>query len=95
MEYFSLGSLNDIMVVTGKTLTEPQIASVCKAMLEGLHFMQLQSKIHRDIKPHNVLINKYGEAKLCTSTDAFLSLFRSSLPFTAAFLHTLSMTYHF
>jgi serine/threonine kinase 3 len=65
MEYCSLGSLNDIMVITGKTLSEVQIATVCKAMLEGLHFMQSQAKIHRDIKPHNVLINKYGAAKLC------------------------------
>lgn len=69
MEYCSLGSLNDIMVMTGKTLNEVQIATVCKAMLEALGFMQLQSKIHRDIKPHNVLINKYGSAKLCTSNS--------------------------
>jgi serine/threonine protein kinase len=70
MEYCSLGSLNDIMIVTGKTLSEVQIATVCKAMLEALHFMQKQAKIHRDIKPHNVLINKYGAAKLCTSLKA-------------------------
>lgn len=53
------------MVVTGKTLNEVQIATVCKAILEALHFMQVQSKIHRDIKPHNVLINQFGAAKLC------------------------------
>lgn len=66
MEYCNLGSVNDVMAITGKTLTEPQIATVVKAMLQALLYMQTQNKIHRDIKPHNVLLNREGQAKLCT-----------------------------
>ena len=32
--------------------------------LRALQFMHLNQRLHRDIKPHNILINRYGEVKL-------------------------------
>lgn len=64
MEYCPCGSVNDMMVVSNKTLDEAQIAVVCKDMLEALAYMADNKKIHRDIKPHNMLVNIRGEVKL-------------------------------
>jgi serine/threonine protein kinase len=52
------------MVMTKKTFTEEQIAFIAKNVLMGLDYMDKTKKIHRDIKPHNVLLNAKGEAKL-------------------------------
>lgn len=52
------------MTMTSKTLTEPQIATVAEHVLQGLSYMEQNKKIHRDIKPHNILLNTKGEAKL-------------------------------
>jgi len=45
-------------------LNEEQIAAVCRPVVQGLEFMEKNNKIHRDIKPHNILLNSKGEAKL-------------------------------
>ncbi|KAI5625424.1 mitogen-activated protein kinase kinase kinase kinase 5 isoform X6, partial [Silurus asotus] len=63
MEYCGGGSLQDIYHVTGP-LTEPQIAYVCREMLQGLDYLHGQKKIHRDIKGANILLNDHGEVKL-------------------------------
>uniref|UniRef100_A0A667XLL2 non-specific serine/threonine protein kinase n=1 Tax=Myripristis murdjan TaxID=586833 RepID=A0A667XLL2_9TELE len=49
MEFCGGGSLQDIYHVTGP-LSEPQIAYVCREMLQGLDYLHGQKKIHRDIK---------------------------------------------
>jgi serine/threonine protein kinase len=64
MEYCAYGSVNDVMNMTNRTLTEDQIASVARHVLQGLAYMEANRKIHRDIKPHNILLNTKGEAKL-------------------------------
>lgn len=64
LEYCGCGSVNDMMNVTGMTLNEEQIATICKQVLEGLKYFSEKGKIHRDIKPHNILLNNKGEAKL-------------------------------
>eukprot|EP00028_Trichosphaerium_sp_Am-I-7-wt_P007535 CAMPEP_0168535114 /NCGR_PEP_ID=MMETSP0405-20121227/18435_1 /TAXON_ID=498012 /ORGANISM="Trichosphaerium sp, Strain Am-I-7 wt" /LENGTH=1236 /DNA_ID=CAMNT_0008562215 /DNA_START=48 /DNA_END=3758 /DNA_ORIENTATION=+ len=64
MEYCSLGSVSDVMRMTNKTLEEAQIATVCQYALRGLAYLQKIKSIHRDIKPHNILVNHKGEAKL-------------------------------
>jgi serine/threonine protein kinase len=64
MEHCSVGSVNDLMCITKKTLNEEQIAAVCRPVVQGLEFMEQNNKIHRDIKPHNILLNSKGEAKL-------------------------------
>uniref|UniRef100_A0A7S3PEZ7 Protein kinase domain-containing protein n=1 Tax=Aplanochytrium stocchinoi TaxID=215587 RepID=A0A7S3PEZ7_9STRA len=43
---------------------EPEIAYVCKQMLQGLSFMHSQHRLHRDIKSDNVLLDLNGEVKL-------------------------------
>ncbi|XP_076014694.1 mitogen-activated protein kinase kinase kinase kinase 5 [Genypterus blacodes] len=63
MEFCGGGSLQDIYHVTG-ALSEPQIAYICREMLQGLDYLHAQKKIHRDIKGANILLNDHGEVKL-------------------------------
>ncbi|XP_058489786.1 mitogen-activated protein kinase kinase kinase kinase 5-like isoform X1 [Solea solea] len=63
MEFCGGGSLQDIYHVTG-SLSEPQIAYICREMLQGLDYLHAQKKIHRDIKGANILLNDLGEVKL-------------------------------
>ncbi|KAM9358811.1 mitogen-activated protein kinase kinase kinase kinase 5 [Symphorus nematophorus] len=63
MEFCGGGSLQDIYHVTGP-LSEPQIAYICREMLQGLDYLHGQKKIHRDIKGANILLNDQGEVKL-------------------------------
>eukprot|EP01112_Ceratiomyxa_fruticulosa_P011179 TRINITY_DN3018_c0_g1_i1.p1 TRINITY_DN3018_c0_g1~~TRINITY_DN3018_c0_g1_i1.p1 ORF type:complete len:963 (-),score=250.30 TRINITY_DN3018_c0_g1_i1:195-3083(-) len=64
MEYCAYGSVGDIMNLTSAPLTEPQIALVIRSTLKGLHYLHKSHKIHRDIKPGNVLVTSRGECKL-------------------------------
>eukprot|EP01117_Protostelium_nocturnum_P007591 TRINITY_DN271_c0_g1_i1.p1 TRINITY_DN271_c0_g1~~TRINITY_DN271_c0_g1_i1.p1 ORF type:complete len:630 (+),score=205.34 TRINITY_DN271_c0_g1_i1:185-2074(+) len=65
MEYCGLGALGDVMALSKrKTLVETEIASILRHMLLGLEYMHSLGKIHRDIKPDNVLLNEKGECKL-------------------------------
>ncbi|XP_055003802.1 mitogen-activated protein kinase kinase kinase kinase 5-like [Boleophthalmus pectinirostris] len=63
MEFCGGGSLQDIYHVTG-ALSEPQIAFICREMLQGLDYLHAQKKMHRDIKGANVLLNDMGQVKL-------------------------------
>ncbi|XP_056297585.1 mitogen-activated protein kinase kinase kinase kinase 5-like [Pseudoliparis swirei] len=63
MEFCGGGSLQDIYQVTGP-LSEPQIAYICREMLQGLDYLHAQKKIHRDIKGANILLNDHGEVRL-------------------------------
>ncbi|XP_029025986.1 mitogen-activated protein kinase kinase kinase kinase 5-like isoform X2 [Betta splendens] len=63
MEFCGGGSLQDVYHVTG-SLSEAQIAYVCREMLQGLDYLHAQKKIHRDIKGANILLNDQGEVKL-------------------------------
>ncbi|XP_054457014.1 mitogen-activated protein kinase kinase kinase kinase 5-like isoform X2 [Anoplopoma fimbria] len=63
MEFCGGGSLQDVYHVTGP-LAEPQIAYICREMLQGLHYLHAQKKIHRDIKGANILLNDQGEVRL-------------------------------
>uniref|UniRef100_A0A8C0IDG2 Mitogen-activated protein kinase kinase kinase kinase 5 n=1 Tax=Bubo bubo TaxID=30461 RepID=A0A8C0IDG2_BUBBB len=49
MEYCGGGSLQDIYHVTGP-LSELQIAYVCRETLQGLAYLHMKGKMHRDIK---------------------------------------------
>ncbi|NXH66506.1 M4K5 kinase, partial [Hydrobates tethys] len=63
MEYCGGGSLQDIYHVTGP-LSELQIAYVCRETLQGLAYLHMKGKMHRDIKGANILLTDYGDVKL-------------------------------
>jgi p21-activated kinase 1 len=65
MEYMEGGSLTD--TVTCNYMTEEQIATVCREVLEGLQHLHSRGVIHRDIKSDNVLLGMDGQIKLSTS----------------------------
>ncbi|PRP82266.1 hypothetical protein PROFUN_06278 [Planoprotostelium fungivorum] len=65
MEYCGLGSISDAMLLSKKgRLTEDEIASVMRDCLLALSYMHETKKIHRDIKPDNILLNDEGMCKL-------------------------------
>uniref|UniRef100_A0A0E0IZU4 mitogen-activated protein kinase kinase n=1 Tax=Oryza nivara TaxID=4536 RepID=A0A0E0IZU4_ORYNI len=62
-EYMYCGSLSDLLK-TVITIPEPYLAAICKqARLMYLHHEK--HIIHRDLKPSNILINHWGEVKIC------------------------------
>lgn len=75
MEYCALGSINDVFRISGSRPTEPQIASLLRAVLLGLIYLHENGKMHRDIKPENILITEEGNAKLGNSTREIPSTF--------------------
>uniref|UniRef100_A0A3Q2CIA5 Protein kinase domain-containing protein n=1 Tax=Cyprinodon variegatus TaxID=28743 RepID=A0A3Q2CIA5_CYPVA len=62
MEYCGGGSLQDIYH-TGP-LSELQIAYVCRETLQGLGYLHMKGKMHRDIKGANILLTDNGDVKL-------------------------------
>eukprot|EP00808_Paulinella_micropora_P008961 g17927.t1 len=56
MDLCRAGSLHDICDILDITLTEPQIASVCREVLLGLAYLHQNRKIHRDIKAANIMV---------------------------------------
>lgn len=47
MEYCGAGSVNDVIRLRKKTLTEDEIATVLSDTLMGLEYLHLRRKIHR------------------------------------------------
>ena len=66
MEYMDGGCLTDVLdqYEEGLSMTEEQIAHVCKETLKGLAYIHASYQIHRDIKSDNLLLNSKGEIKL-------------------------------
>ena len=62
MEYLEGGSLTDI--VTSLHLSEEQMATVCRQVLEALAYLHSQGVIHRDIKSDSILLSADGRVKL-------------------------------
>ena len=62
MEYLEGGSLTDI--VTSLHLSEEQMATVCRQVLEALAYLHSQGVIHRDIKSDSILLSADGRIKL-------------------------------
>ncbi|KAJ3269859.1 p21 protein (Cdc42 Rac)-activated kinase [Terramyces sp. JEL0728] len=62
MEYMEGGTLTDTLVTN--YMTEPQIAVVCREVLEGLLHLHSSHVIHRDIKSDNILLGVDGQVKL-------------------------------
>ena len=64
MEYCGGGSVSDLMRLRQKTLTENEMGPILKDTLLGLEYLHDRSKIHRDVKAGNILLNNGGHAKL-------------------------------
>jgi len=45
--------------------TEEQLWAFSHSLLDALHYLQTLGVAHRDIKPHNILIDSEGQIKLC------------------------------
>jgi len=67
MEYVdgcSLTQLIDCGKEFDRVMTEPEIAVVCKKVVEGLVYLHSRDIIHRDIKSDNILLGTKGEIKI-------------------------------
>ena len=63
MEYCDGGSLADVARNNGGTLSWPTLRPWALQALEGLAAAHKEGFVHRDIKPHNILIHQ-GQAKV-------------------------------
>uniref|UniRef100_A0A2P2HZL7 STE20-like serine/threonine-protein kinase n=1 Tax=Hirondellea gigas TaxID=1518452 RepID=A0A2P2HZL7_9CRUS len=64
LEFCDGGAVDTIMVDLDRPLTEPQIAYLCKNLLEALDYIHKSKVIHRDLKAGNVLLTTNGGVKL-------------------------------
>lgn len=65
MEYCCGGSVKDVIRRPNVTLNQEQILVIARDVLNGLDYLHKKSKIHRDVKAANILLNEHGIAKLC------------------------------
>ena len=65
MEYMSEGSLYDLLFKKKRELSAEERKWTVKQIVSVLHYLHLQGIVHRDIKSHNFLIDKYLNVKLC------------------------------
>ncbi|OQR94452.1 dual specificity mitogen-activated protein kinase kinase [Achlya hypogyna] len=63
MEYMGVGSLQDLVLHGGCT-SEAILARIAASVLRGLAHIHANRMVHRDIKPHNLLVNHAGEIKI-------------------------------
>jgi len=64
MEYCALGSVEHIMELTGRTISENQSSYILACLVKGLAYLHQNKVLHRDIKCANLLVNPLGEVKL-------------------------------
>ncbi len=58
------GGAGALLASGARVLPEVVIAYIFERVLRGLHHLHAHKQIHRDIKPHNILMNRRGEIKL-------------------------------
>ncbi|OHT14993.1 hypothetical protein TRFO_42776 [Tritrichomonas foetus] len=63
LEYCLNGSLHEY-VQNKHMITEEQLIAICYTLLKGLVYVHSQNCAHLDIKPVNLLVDKYGRAKI-------------------------------
>lgn len=60
MEYVKLRSVRDFMDSRKSTLSEVEIAHICRDTLKGLNYLHSRGIIHRDVKAGNLLLSPSG-----------------------------------
>ncbi|POR36611.1 Serine/threonine protein kinase [Tolypocladium paradoxum] len=63
MDYMDGGALIGI-IDNNPSISEQQIATICRETCKGLHHLHAQGIVHRDIKSDNVLLDKNGNVKI-------------------------------
>jgi serine/threonine protein kinase len=63
LEYCPLGPLDDYVRSNGP-FSGAQLYGMCKAILTGLAYIHSQRFAHLDLKPSNILLDRYGRTKL-------------------------------
>ncbi len=64
LEYMDRGSLDQVLGIPPKPIPESVLANITFQILWGLAYLKHEKRVHRDIKPQNILINSVGEVKL-------------------------------
>eukprot|EP01063_Lacrimia_lanifica_P007501 TRINITY_DN1479_c0_g1_i4.p1 TRINITY_DN1479_c0_g1~~TRINITY_DN1479_c0_g1_i4.p1 ORF type:complete len:1203 (+),score=201.03 TRINITY_DN1479_c0_g1_i4:1722-5330(+) len=64
LEYVSGGSLYDLVQNSGGRLFEASVRRLMKDAVLGLHYLHAHGVVHRDIKPHNLLVDGNGRVKV-------------------------------
>ena len=90
LEFCPGGSLKDVISKIG-FIKAPFIYELCVQIIQALRFCHSQGIAHRDVKPSNILIDKYGRAKLAdfglaqhfNNNSALINTFNGSIPFLA------------
>jgi len=85
LEYMDGGSLRNVIHQLGR-VPEPALANITFQILWGLAYLKTQSRVHRDVKPSNLLINSRGEVKL--SDFGLSSELQNSIAMCATFVGT-------
>jgi len=85
LEYMDAGSLTDVIARAG-ALPEKAVACLAFQAAWGLAYLKPCKRVHRDVKPSNMLLNMRGEVKL--SDFGISSELRSSLAMCGTFVGT-------
>jgi mitogen-activated protein kinase kinase 1 len=85
LEYMNGGSLANVLNQIGP-VPESVLANVAYQILWGLAYLKHEKRVHRDVKPSNLLINSFGEVKV---TDFGVSAeLQSSIAMCGTFVGT-------